>query len=170
MKQEIQGMFQEYRQMHSSENREKANIKFPYEIEVSNYIDYIPLTNYIIDSFNGSFLSSKPIYFPKYVFSDSTAKIVYLSNYINALTFMVQNNFDENKYRLLMATFIELFTLVKMYIQNEDEKNLVTKKNIIRALKPKQKEYRIAQDLFRNVEKDNLLLNNKYLITSTNYQ
>lgn len=153
--------------MHCFEKKEHANIHFSYQLQVSSYVDYTPLTEHFIDMFGGFY--TKPIYFPKYIFSYTTARIVYLSNYINALTMLLNHRFDAKKFKLLISKFIELFTLAGKYITNNLETNLVTKKSIIDALKMKPYECDEVCRNFNYLDNDNKLFEAEYSFTSISY-
>jgi hypothetical protein len=154
-------------EMHCFENEKHANINFSYQLQVSSFVNYTPLTEHFIDMFGGFY--TKPIYFPKYIFSYATARVVYLSNYINALTMILNHRFDAKHFELLISKFIELFTLAGKYVTNNKETNLVTKKSIIDALKNKPYECDEVCRKFNYVDNDNKLFEAEYSFTSINY-
>lgn len=159
-----------FAKMTQFENIEVTNIKFPYEIEISEFLNYEPLVDYFEDTLCSKLFAenSSPIYFPEFKFSSITAKMVFISNEINALTNVIYRKFDNEKLEKIISKYIELYTLGESYMRNESSYPIREDKMII-ALQEKSYDCSFLCSKFDYLEKDDVLFNAMYKFCSKSY-
>jgi hypothetical protein len=140
------------------ENEYCASISFSYQIKVSSFLYHSKLTRHFEDMFISKIFAdnSAPIYFPEFIFSKTTAKIVYLSNEINALTNRINKNFETRTFKSIIAKYIELYVLAETYMKNEASYPIKDDSMVI-ELQNKSYDCKSLCSKFNYVDKDNIL-------------
>lgn len=153
--------------MHSINKREHAGVFFSYLENISCFVDYSPLTDYFKDdTLDG--VKKQPIYFPKYKFSYTTAKIVYLSNEINALTEILNEEYDDNILETVISKYVDLFTMAEFYVVNEAS-TPIREDTLVDVLRLKPLQCNELCYKYSYIEKDNSLFDAKYGFSSKIY-
>lgn len=146
------------------------NIGFTYQQKISQFMDNDTLTGHFEDMMTNAILneSSPPVYFPDFMFSETTAKIVYLSNEINAMSKKLKLNFETGLLKTIIAKYIELYTLAEFYMNNEASYP-IKNDSLIRELHNKSYDCTQLCSDCNYVDKDNLLFNVMYKFCSNSY-
>ena len=150
--------------MHSVEIMEHANIHFPYQMEVASFVNYKPL----IKHFRNGKHNVSSIYFPKFKFSYTTSKIVYLSNEINALTELLNIRYDFDLIQEIISKYKALFIMARFYI-NSEATVPIRSDEMVNALRSKATECDNICYEYDYIETDNSLFDAKYGFCSKIY-
>lgn len=151
-------------------DKDTTDIKFPYLINISSLLDYHPLVDYFEDILRSKYFAQncRNIYFPEFIFSPTTAKIIYISNEINALTNSVYRKFDKDILELIISKYIDLFTQAEIYMNNEAS-HPVKMDSMVIELHKKSYDCSFLCSRFDYIEKDNTLFNVMYKFCSKSY-
>jgi hypothetical protein len=152
------------------ENEYCTSIPFSYQMKISSFLEHNKLTKHFEYMFTSKIFAenSAPVYFPEFMFSETTAKIVYLSNEINALTNRLCQIFETSTLKSIINKYIELYVLAEIYMKNEASLPVKNDHLVIELLKRSYDCTQLCSDC-KYVDKDNLLFDAMYKFCSKSY-